>query len=71
LILDGCNGSVSSTRIRYYEEYTSAEKVKANFGSDLSSAFGRSLATDMYLLGLTRFENVRDEFLSLCREHGV
>jgi len=63
--------SVRNTRLRYHGEYTSAEQVKTNFRSDLVSVFGQSLAAEMFLLGLTRFEDVKDEFLTLCGKHGV
>lgn len=61
--------SVRGTRLKYYEEYTTAERVKANFRSDLSSSFGQKLAADMYLLKLARFEDVKDECFDLCRRH--
>jgi|SRR5579884_380514 len=62
---------VRSTRLKYWEEYGSAEAVKANFLSDLHSPFGQDLAGDMFMLRMTRFEDVKDEFLKLCRNEGV
>ena len=63
--------SVGKTRLKYYEQYPSAEQVKVNFFSDLASAAGRSLAADLFLLGLPRFEDVNEEFRELCRLNGV
>jgi len=70
-LLSRVQHSVFGTRSRYYEEYTTAERVKANFRSDLSSAFGQSLAADMYFLKLPAFEDVKHEFFDLCRLHGI
>src|SRR5690348_10226141 len=55
----------SSKTLKYWEEYTSAERVRANFLSDVASPFGQDLAADMFMLGLTRFEDVKSEFLDL------
>jgi hypothetical protein len=71
IVLQRVRRSVIETRRRYHEEYTSAESVKANFRSDLASLSGRNLATDMWLLKLPTFEDVKEEFFDICRSHGV
>ena len=62
---------VHETKVRYFGTYTTAAEVKANFAQDLSSKPGQALANDMYLLKLSRFEDVREEFLALCKKNGL
>jgi hypothetical protein len=62
---------VHDTRIRYVGEYSTASQVKSNFIQDLNSKPGQELAADMYLLQLPRFEDVRQDFLELCKQLGV
>ena len=62
---------VAGTRLKYREDYSSAERIRANFNSDLASPFGHNLAANMFLLGLPRFEDVKADFLDLCRRHGL
>ena len=38
---------------------------------DLNSKPGQELANDMWLLKLTRLEDVQSEFLALCNQLGV
>ena len=70
-MLSRVQNSVRGTRLKYHEEYTTAARIKTNFRSDLGSTFGQNLAADMFFLRLTRFEDVKDEFVDLCREYGV
>jgi hypothetical protein len=70
-VLKRVRHSVIRTQIRYHEEYTSAEQVKENFRRDLASSFGQSLAADLLLLKLPRFEDVKDEFFGLCQSHEI
>ena len=70
-LLSRVQHSVNGTQIRYHEEYTSAEQVKENFRRDLASSFGQSLAADLLLLKLPRFEDVKDEFFGLCQSHEI
>lgn len=62
---------VHDTRVRYFGTYATAAEVKSNFAQDLNSKPGQELANDMYLLKLTRFEDVREEFLALCKKIGL
>jgi hypothetical protein len=58
-------------RIRYLTDYLSAIEVKAHFFEDIHSRSGQTLAADMSGLKLTRFEDVRAEFLDLCTRLGL
>lgn len=62
---------VHETRVRYFADYSNAGQVKANFIQDLNSKPGQQLAADMWVLKLTRFEDVRPEFLALCKQLGL
>lgn len=62
---------VLTTRLRYLEEYKTAEEVKNNFFQDLDSTFGHDLATEMLLLKMQRFEDVQKDFVGLCVSLGV
>jgi hypothetical protein len=48
-----------------------AAAINANFIQDLNSKPGQALANDMWLLKLTRFDDVQSEFLALCNQLGV
>jgi hypothetical protein len=48
-----------------------AAAIKANFIQDLNSKPGQERANDMWLLKLTRFDDVQSEFLALCNQLGV
>jgi len=52
-------------------DYTTASDVKANFVQDLHSKPGQALASDMWILKLPRFEDVRSDFLALCTTLGL
>jgi hypothetical protein len=62
---------VHESRQRYLADYESAVDIKVNFVQDLTSKAGQALATDMWLLKLTRFEDVSTEFLRLCKQLGL
>ena len=62
---------VHDSRTRYVADYASAGDVKTNFVQDLNSKAGRALASDMWQLKLTRFEDVQPAFLALCQQLGV
>ena len=70
-LLEGVKRRVTTTRLKYQSEYQTAADVKANFFLDLDSPFGQTLAGDMFLLKLTRFEDVQKAFSNLCRSLGV
>jgi hypothetical protein len=62
---------VRRTWSRYPEKYQTASAIKQAFLSDLQSPVGQQLAALLQWLGLPRFEDVREDFLKLCRELGV
>jgi hypothetical protein len=62
---------VHEIRTRYLADYPSAGDVKANFVQDLNSKTEQALAADMWLLRLTRFEDIRIDFLALCTQLGL
>jgi hypothetical protein len=62
---------VHESRTRYIADYASAADVKANFVQDLHSKPGQALASDMWQLKLTRFEDVQPAFLALCQRLGI
>ncbi len=70
-LLKSVQKRVHETRVRYLGTYATAAEVKVNFVQDLNSKSGQALANDMYLLKLTRFEDVREEFLALCNKNGL
>jgi len=70
-LLKSMQRRVHETRVRYFGTYTTAAEVKSNFAQDLNSKPGQELANDMYLLKLTRFEDVQREFLALCKKNGL
>jgi hypothetical protein len=62
---------VQDSRTRYAADYASAVEIKVNFLQDLNSKAEQALAGEMYLLKLKCFEDVREEFLALCRQLGL
>src|SRR4051812_12305526 len=70
-LLKSVQKRVHETRVRYLGTCATAAEVKANFIQDLNSKPGQALASDMYVLKLTRFEDVREEFLALCKKNGL
>ena len=70
-LLKSVQKRVHEDRTRYLADYPSAGDVKANFIQDLSSRPGQALAADMWLLHLTRFEDIRADFLALCAQLGL
>jgi hypothetical protein len=62
---------VRRTWYRYPERYLTAIDLKRAFISDLQSPIGQQLAVMLHWLGLPRFEDVREDFLELCRKLGV
>ena len=62
---------VHESRTRYVADYATAADVKANFVQDLYSKPGQALASDMWQLRLTRFEDVQRDFLALCQQLGI
>ena len=70
-LLKSVQKRVRESRTRYLADYPSAGDVKANFTQDLSSKPGQALAADMWLLHLTRFEDIRTDFLALCAQLGL
>lgn len=70
-LLKSVQHRVHESRTRYVADYPDAATIKANFIQDLNSKPGQALANDMWLLGLTRIEDVQLEFLALCKQLGV
>lgn len=70
-LLKSVQRRVHETRVRYFGTYATAAEVKANFAQDLNSKPGQALANDMYLLKLSRFEDIREEFCALCKKNGL
>ncbi len=70
-LLKSVQRRVHESRTRYLADYPGAADIKANFFQDLNSKAGQALASDMWLLKLVRFEDIRVEFVSLCRRLGV
>src|SRR5437764_11038719 len=70
-LLKSVQKRVHGSKGRYLADYTTAGDVKANFVQDLNSKPGQALASDMWILRLPRFEDVRSEFLALCTRLGL
>ena len=70
-LLKSVQKRVHESRTRYVADYASAGDVKANFLQDLHSKPGQALASDMWQLKLTRFEDVQPAFLELCQQLGI
>jgi hypothetical protein len=70
-LLKSVQTRVRESRVRYIADYPHAIDIKSNFLQDLNSKPGQALANDMWLLKLTRFEDVRADFLSLCKQLGL
>lgn len=70
-LLKSVRKRVHESRVRYFADYPGACDVKANFLLDLQSQAGHALATDMWMLKLARFEDVRADFLTLCARLGI
>src|SRR5438067_467562 len=70
-LLKSVQKRVQDSRTRYLADYSTAGDIKANFLQDLNSKPGQALATDMWLLHLTRFEDIRADFLALCTQLGL
>jgi hypothetical protein len=62
---------VHQSKVRYVADYATALDVKTNFVQDLNSKPGQALASDMWILKLPRFEDVRSDFLALCTKLGL
>lgn len=70
-LLKSVHKRVQDSRTRYVADYASAHEIKTNFLQDLGSKPGQALASDMWLLRLPRFEDVRADFLTLCTQLGI
>ena len=70
-LLKSVQKRVHESRIRYLADYPSANDIKVNFVQDLNSKHGQALASDMYVLKLTAFEDVRTDFIALCKQLGI
>jgi hypothetical protein len=57
-LLKSVQKRVHESRVRYLADYASTGDVKANFVQDLNSKPGQALASDMWILKLTRFEDL-------------
>lgn len=58
-------------RDRYRNDYGSAEEVRRQFRSDLSSQPARDVQRDLKALGLPTLPDVEDDFETLSRDLGV
>jgi hypothetical protein len=70
-LLKAVQKRVHESRTRYVADYPSAADIKGNFIQDLHSKPGQALASDMWQLKLTRFEDIQPAFLALCHQLGV
>jgi|ERR1700724_3626122 hypothetical protein len=70
-LLKSLQKRVHECKVRYLADYATANDVKANFGQDINSKSGQALASDMWILKLPRFEDVRSDFLALCTKLGL
>jgi hypothetical protein len=70
-LLKSVQRRVHESRTRYLTDYPSAGDVMDNFDQDLSAKPSQALAADMWLLHLTRFEDIRSDFLALCAQLGL
>ena len=62
---------IHESKVRYVADYATARDVKTNFVQDLNSKPGQALASDMWMLKLPCFEDVRSDFLALCTKLGL
>jgi hypothetical protein len=69
-LLKSVQRRVHETRMRY-SQYPSASAIKTNFIQDLNSKAGQTLAADLWLLKLSRFEDIQEEFRQLCNRLGL
>jgi hypothetical protein len=70
-LLKSVKKRVHESRVRYIADYSDASAIKTNFLQDLNSKPGQALASDMFVLKLPRFEDIRQDFLALCTKLGV
>jgi hypothetical protein len=70
-LLKSVQKRVHESRTRYVADYARAADIKSNFTQDPDSKPGQALASDMWQLKLTRFEDVQPAFLALCHQLGV
>ena len=70
-LLKSVQKRVHESRVRYVADYPDASTIKANFMQDLNSKAGQALASDMFILKLPRFEDIRQDFLALCKRLGL
>lgn len=70
-LLESVKKRVTATRLKYQTEYHTAAQVKTNFFRDLDSPFGQTIAGDMFILKLQRFEDMEQSFANLFQTLGV
>ncbi len=63
--------STENEKNRFHHQYGSAEDVKNNYLSDLSSSAGKKKTSELEELGLPSLPQVKQEFIELCERLGV
>jgi hypothetical protein len=70
-LLKNVQRRVRESRTRHAADYRDASAIKANFIQDLNSKPRQAFTSDVWQLGLTRFEDLRPDFAALCKRLGV
>jgi hypothetical protein len=63
--------STASEKKRFHDRYGTAEEVKKNYLSDLSSRTAKRKQRELDELGLPTLPEFRKEFMELCQKLGV
>lgn len=63
--------STENEKKRFHDDYPTAEDVKNNYLSDLSSQVAQKKNSELEELGLPRMYQFHDEFMKLCDQLGV
>jgi hypothetical protein len=63
--------STANEKKRFHDKYGTAEEVKRNYLSDLSSRTAKKKQKELDELRLPTLPEFRDEFLELCKKLGV
>ncbi len=69
--LDHVKANTESEKKRFHDDYRTAEEVRDNYRSDLSSRTAGRVNRDLEELGLPTLPSVRDEFEALSERLGV
>ncbi len=69
--LEHVKRNTESEKERFHQEYRTAEEVRDNYRSDLSSRTADRVNRDLEELGLPTLRSVRDEFEALSHRLGL